>query len=151
LNLSPEVDWPYNENMDIENELKNIFAASLHPIILDFYYTDEEFKDFTCIFSNDPKCQQQKPISIYETPSILRTLALKSEIFSLSLREKMYANSDPELCYILEWNDQIRKIILFNFAYLTAFDEDSFVSCLAEKRSKLHKVFQHMYQQKVAM
>lgn len=66
---------------------------------------------------------------------------MRNGLFNSDLSNKIYANAKKELCVVLTWNDDDRKIIIFDLNDLDTYEEENFLQNLHRSREDLLKIF----------
>ena len=106
---------------------------------------DNEYEDYECLYSTSPLYESGKSHLLYDIKPLLRVLCLKRKLFSQKLEQDIYQSELQELCFILEWQDHARKILVFDLRDLDHFEDEEFLKIINNENEKLQQMFQKIY------
>jgi hypothetical protein len=112
---------------------------------LSIFASTSEHQDYKCLFSNNKVYNQKTLYTVYDIPPLLRLLLTKNEVLSEKDLLGLYENTHHQVCFIQEWNDHVKKVIIFNLDELTYFDEEKFNEILENQSQRINKVFQKAF------
>lgn len=129
------------------DKLENLFQGILSPLQVSIFFAESEYANLKCLHSTNGAYQLHQTLSIYDVPSLLRVLSQKADILQETLVEEIYEEESEFLCYVLEWSDHARKIILFNLENAEIFEQEEFTNILRTKQENIREIYQKLYYQ----
>ncbi len=123
-------------------KIQHLLNQSLSPVQIAMFFNDNEYRPYHCIFSNSNSYHHNKNYDLYQLAPLLRTICKKSEILSNDLYKHLFNNEySNHLCYMLNWEDFNRKIIIFDLNQTTVFDNKLFIKIMSENTKDLLDIF----------
>ena len=127
-------------------EFEEIFVNALTPVEVAIFFSPSEEDNYFCLFSNSKKYKGQKQYPLYDLSPLMRTLCEKSHIVSQTLLDELYeGNNSDEICFILDWNDHMRKVIIFDLSKIELFEQDEFVEQLKNEKERMREIYQKIF------
>ena len=121
------------------------FGNVIDPLKMTLLLGHGGYFNLTCLYSSDQGFQMGEAYSLYHIPSLLRTLGTRADILAEHVYDELYENSAEQICYILDWDDFVMKVFLFDISNLKVFNEENFVRILQEDQEHLAQIFQMAY------
>lgn len=126
---------------NLETQLSTILNDSLSPMEFSFFHSEDATNDYQKVFSNMDSYQDSDLWDLYSIPSLVRVLTLKNQILSEECLEEFYKDSTTEVCFVLEWSQKTRKIIVFDTQKASVFDQETFLEAIDLEQENLKKLF----------
>ena len=128
----------YNPRMEVEPLLK----GTIDPIKFSLWFHHCERENALCLYSDHPKFKTYEEKSIYEIPPLLRYLLITNKTLERRVLENYFKSSAADLCFIANWSDLERVIIIFDLEKLSIFDEEEFATIIHQSRGVFKSIFQ---------
>lgn len=100
-----------------------------------YFQSTEQIDMLRCFHSSSDKYKADKDYSIFEIASLTRILAQRSGVISPKLRLDIAKDSRSEICYILDWNQKHKKIIIFQFTDISKCTEKNLNLIFNDKKA----------------
>ena len=130
----------------LSTEFKSVFKDTIYPVKLSCFFNIDEYHPFECLLSSIDDYTDGSCYSIYQINSLVRTLAKKSSILKPLLEEELFRlEQKTRICYILEWNDVGRKLIVFELDGTEYFKQDDFIKTIKDNSVRIMEIFQKLF------
>lgn len=127
-----------------DTEILRTFEKVMGPTEVSFLFSRGENQEFNCLNSNNNPYFKETNYSLYDLNSLVRILLKKQESLEGSMRKEYWeGKSSDEICFVLEWNDFARKVIVFHTDQTKYFHKDELKELL-ENKNLLNSLFQKL-------
>ena len=135
-----------NIKKEIDDSLNRIFSTILGQVCVAIFSNTHLNHPFRCLYSSNKEYAQGEIISLYKIDSLVRILCEKSKVLAQTELHQLYNHSEKdEICFILEWEDHIKKIFIFNIEQTLDLNINEFIEKINSEKEAMRIIFQKVY------
>ena len=125
-------------------EIQRILGKFISPLKIDLILSKDAYSGYLHFTLNNGEIEKNRPLGPYESMPLLRNLLGKCDLVSPEVREKLYQSNKSTICILHEWDENIRKAMLFDTEGLDHFDEKAFVEFFRENKEVVGRWFSNL-------
>ena len=131
--------------LDFNKDIQELFMGVTVCPKISFFFATNENSDLQCIFSQVNKYKTGSHYNYYDLFPLIRILGTQNQNFSKNLLREIYKIEEEVLCFLLEWNEHVRKVIFIDLSEVANEEKESAGKALIQNKEKLKNVFQKYY------
>ena len=127
--------------------LNQIFYSTIRPLKIALLETKHVNSPYRILYSSIPTYREGSSKGPYDILPLIRILAKKCQLVSNDIFDDIYKKHLDQFCYVLQWEDSIRRILLFDLKEVQIFEQRKFTQLLQQSTQKLNQIFENNFSQ----
>ncbi len=128
------------------NELARLVFKGLYPLNVTMFLSQGDKEPFRCLYAKDSGFTVGKKYSLYDIRPLFRFLMEKTNSMNKDIANQIWSDEEREdVCYVLEWDDHARKIIIFHTGDSLHFDKYQFSEIIKKSAPQINHIFRRVF------